>query len=137
MTIIKIDVPGYESFDGSLGTLEFKGGVSVRGATEMEIRRIGANIRIVKVEDNEQIGPATIMVDTRHVSAVVEVALQREPEEPAKEETVDGEYTEEQLIEAGEKGGIKAIRAIADKFGIKGVSISDMIAKILEAQKKA
>jgi hypothetical protein len=136
MSKIKIDVAGYEAFDGFLGTLQFEGGVSVREATDMEIRRIGANIKIVKVGNDEQVGPATVMVDARNVSAVVETALQKESDEPATDAT-ELKYTEEQLIEIGSEKGIKGIREIAAEFGVKGVSIDAMIADIMEAQKKA
>jgi len=134
MSKIKIDVAGWESFDGYMGTLEFKQGVSVREATPMEIARLGANIRITKVGSDEQIGPSTTMVDTRHVSAVVEVALERESDEPTSEDATGG-YTEDSLNEIADAGGIKALRKVAAEFGVKGVSIADMVKEILEAQK--
>ena len=37
MTKVRIAVAGWEAFDGFLGTLEFKSGVSVRDATEIEV----------------------------------------------------------------------------------------------------
>jgi hypothetical protein len=135
MSKIRIAVPGYESFDGYLGTLEFKGGVSVREPTPVEITRIGANVKIVKVDGDEQIGPAANMVNSRFVSAKLEAPLQREREEPKVEDTKpDAGYTREQLEAIADKGGIKAIRKVGDEFGVKGVSIGGMIDEILQAQ---
>lgn len=136
MTKVRIDVPGYEAFDGFLGTLEFKGGVSVRPATDREVKQIGANIRIVGDNSDEQVGPSVVMVGSRHVSAVVEAALETEQEQP-EVEVSDGTYSEEDLMKIGEDGGIKAVRAIANEYGIKGVAIADLITEILAAQKKA
>lgn len=138
MSIIRIDVPGYDTFDGYLGQLEFKGGVSVRSATSIEVQRIGANLKIVEVgNETKQIGPATAMANTGHVSASIETSYSTEPEEPKTEDSDDSLYTEDQLIKIGEDGGIKAVRQIANDYGIKGVSIDVMIKDILEAQKKA
>jgi hypothetical protein len=135
MTKIRIDATGYEAFDGFLGTLEFKGGVSVREATPLEIRRIGANVKIVEVEGNGQVGPSVSMVGTRHVSAQLETRLTRESEESPVEPETEVEYTEEKLKVIADEGGIKAVRKIAEKFGVKGVSISAMIEEIVAAQK--
>lgn len=135
MSKIRIAVPGYEAFDGFLGTLEFKGGVSVREATDMEIRRIGANIRIETVDGSEQIGPSVNMVKNMGVSAKVEVALKRESEIVTETAEKEVKYTQEQLEEIADKGGIKAIRKIANEFGVKGVAINELITEILVAQK--
>jgi hypothetical protein len=136
MSKIKIDVPGWEAFDGYMGTLEFKQGVSVRDATPMEIARLGANIRITEVGNDEQVGPSTVMVNTRHVSAKLEAALETESNEQASQDAETG-YTEDRLNEIADAGGIKALRKVAADFGVKGVSIAEMVKEILEAQKKA
>jgi hypothetical protein len=136
MPKIKIDVPGWEAFNGYMGTLEFANGVSVRDATAMEVMRLGANIRITEVGSDEQVGPATTMVDANHVSAVVETTLQTESDEQAADTTKDEDgYTEEQLNEVADSGGIKALREIADTFGVKGVAVASLVKGILEAQK--
>ena len=135
MALIKIAQPGYETFSSYMGTLEFKDGISVREPTAREIALIGSNIKIVEVgSEDEQIGPSVTMVNTRNISAHVEDALEREPEEPAIK--TEPKYTEDELIRLGEDGGIKAVRAIADEFGVKGVSIDGLIAAIMEAQAK-
>jgi hypothetical protein len=137
MKQIRIDVAGWEAFNGFLGTVEFENGISVSEVTEMDIRRIGANIRIVEVESNEQIGPSTTIVNSRHVSAQLEVALRTEQEEQEDQDTTEKKYTEESLTQMADHGGIKAIRTIAAEYGIRGVSIQELIKEILEAQDKA
>lgn len=131
MHIVKIDKEGWEAFTGSLGPVPFKNGVSERPLTEQEIGRIGASIRLVKVDSDEQVGPAVVMVDARNVSAEVKVALQTSEEEP---EVVELKYDREKLEEIASEGGIKAVREIAKEFDVKGVEISKMIEDILKAQ---
>lgn len=135
MAKIKIDVPGWELFTGYLGTVDFVNGVSTREVSPTEVRVIGANIRVVEVDSDEQVGPATSMVNARHVSATVEAALETESAEPEVE--VEGKYNEDNLNAMADKGGIKALREVAKEFGVKGVSIQELIKEILEAQKKA
>lgn len=48
-----------------------------------------------------------------------------------------GGYTFENLSELADKGGIKPLREIGEKFGVKGKAISELIREILEAQEKA
>jgi hypothetical protein len=132
MSIVRIDVPGWDTFTGLLGMVPFENGVSSRELTQAEMLRIGANIAIVKVGSNEQVGAAVTMVNSRNISAEVKVASKTlEQETVAK---VAYEYDRERLEEIASEGGIKAVREIAAKYNVKGVEISKMIEEILKAQ---
>lgn len=141
---VRIDEPGWDSYSDYLGAVKFENGVSERELTEREVIMIGANVKIVRIDNDEQVGLTVIMANTDHLSAEVTPPLQRADQEEAVEllydalppEEVNDLYTEEQLLEIAEKGGMKAIRKIGDEFGVKGVQINGLIKEILEAQSK-
>jgi hypothetical protein len=132
MHICKIDAVGWEHYTGLLGLVPFKNGVSERPLTPIEEVRIGASIRLVRVESNEQVGAATVMAEARNISAASAPALQTANEEPARE--VELKYTKDKLEEIASEGGIKAVREIAKEFDVKGVEISKMIEDIMKVQ---
>jgi hypothetical protein len=130
---IKIDVPGWESFSDLLGNVPFVNGVSAREVTEREMFMIGANVRVVKAETDEQVGASVLMANTDHLSAEVVAPLQTAEEEIA-EVGPTPKYSREYLEDLADKGGIKAIRPIGAEFGVKNVQISGLIDEILDAQ---
>jgi hypothetical protein len=149
MSKVRIDEPGWSSFSDWLGSVQFENGVSTRELTEREIAVIASNLKIVKVDTDEQIGLAVTMANTSHLSAEVKVALQRAPEPKVTIETSDvppttfhpikvesAKHTKESLEALADEGGIKAVRKIADEYDVKGVQIAKMIDEILEAQSK-
>ena len=131
MSKVRINVPGWEKFDGLLGMVPFENGVSTRELTKDEIMRIGANIAIVKVDSDEQVGAAVTMANSRNVSAEVKAASPTLAEEQPK---VELKYDRDKLLEIASEGGIKAIREIAKEFDVRGVEISKMIDDIIQAQ---
>ena len=132
MSIVKIDVPGWEHFEGQLGMVPFKNGISQRELTPLELQRIGANIRLVKVDTDEQVGAAVTMAQSRHLSAEVKAPSKTLEEEPVKEVVL--KYTKDQLEEIASEGGIKAIREIGKEFDVKGVEISKIIEEVMKVQ---
>lgn len=136
MSRIKIDVAGWDHFNGHLGTIEFENGISKRELTQQEMHRLGANLKIVRVDNNEQVGASVIMANIGHVSAELTPALPTlaEQKEAAQNEEPELKYTRAVLNEIADKQGIKGIRKIAAEYGVKGVQISAMIDEIIEAQ---
>lgn len=130
MFLVRIDKAGWETFTGQLGMVPFENGVSTRPLTEIEMRQIGASIRIVRLESDEQVGPAVTMVNARSVSAEVKTPLPTVEEEPE----VTLEFDRDALEKLADEGGIKAVREVAAKFNVKGVGIDKMIDDILAAQ---
>lgn len=143
---IRITVPGWDSFSGLFGTVEFENGVSVRDVTEQEALRIGANLNVVRIDTDEQVGAAA--VDNSKIEAPTIEDADRTHEKPkpketkvvnvVKEEKEDEtpSFTKEQLELIADKKGIKGIREIAAMFDVKGVQIAQLIEGILQAQGK-
>ncbi len=68
--------------------------------------------------------------DMRPINLPKELGL--DPSKPK----VKKEYTKESLTEIYEEKGFSALRAIGDKFGVKGRSLKGLIADILKAQEQ-
>lgn len=132
MNIVRIAAPGWEGYSDLLGGVPFKDGVSERPLTPQEMARIGASIKLVKVDSDEQVGASTIMACSRNISAEVVPALKKASEATPKE--VEPKYSKDRLEEIASEGGIKAIREIAKEFDVKGVEISKMIDEIMKVQ---
>jgi hypothetical protein len=133
MYICKIDAIGWNCYTGLVGTVPFKDGISERPLTDQEIARLGAVIRLVRVDSDEQVGAAVTMAGIGHVSAEV-VAPSPTLEDEQTEQKVELKYDREKLLEVASEGGIKAIREIAKEFDVKGVEINRMIDDIVKAQ---
>ena len=130
----KIDVPGWEMFSGMLGMVPFKNGISERELTLIEMQRIGASIRLVKVDSDEQVGASVLMAQSRNISAEVKAPSETLADAPVKE--VELKYSKDALEVIASEGGIKAVREIAKEYGVKGVEINKMIDDIVAAQMK-
>lgn len=148
MTKVRIAVPGWDSYNGYFGPVEFKNGESVRDLTDLEIARIGANIRIESLEDDKQLGVGATIVETMRYSAevvtphqtIVEEEAAAKAKEPVVEEVKEPAkviYTREDLEKIADDEGIKGVRKVAAVFGVKAVQINQLIDEILEAQDKA
>lgn len=68
-----------------------------------------------------------------------DVAPEHRAQAPKQEKTAakDGTYTRETLEALADKGGIKAVREVAVKFGVSNKSVVGLIDEILEAQARA
>lgn len=145
---VRIDRTGWDSYTGDLSGVPFVNGISTRELNEREIARIGANIRIVGLEDDKQVGPTTehkghieapTVVNSVRASdeeVVVETTAEvfTEVNEPVSDAPDRRLYTKEELIKIADDGGIKAIRDIAKEYDVKGVQIAQLIQGILQAQ---
>jgi hypothetical protein len=121
MHIVRIDQQGWDFYDGLLGMVPFKNGISTRPLTDQEMSQLGASIKLVKVENDEQVGASVTMVDSRRVSAEVAPLL---PTVKEDEKKVEVKYSKDKLEEIASEGGIKAIREVAKEFDVKGVEIN-------------
>lgn len=158
MVRIKIVQKGWAGYTGNLGTTVFEDGIAE--CSELEATRIGANIQIVRLnEEDEDDGVINITHEynkIKSVSAEVVAPLKTaeelaklkadEPdedgdEEPAKDEDGDDDdkviWTLETLEQVADEKGIKGLREIGEPLGAKSVKISELIEKILEAQDAA
>lgn len=135
MNYVKIDVRGYEHFNDDLGGVPFEKGISTRPLTPNEIARLGASIRLVIVDSDEQVGPGVDIVNAIKANSPAEVVKPLRTAEEARTEAIEPlEYDRDRLEAIASEGGIKAIREVAAKFGVKGVQISQLIDNIIKVQ---
>lgn len=156
---VEIRENGWAGYTGPLGTYYFVDGRSVDSIPIRAALRIGASIEAYD-ENGTRLHPSTYVV-TESPSSVGATSVNyatpasAEPEEPAyKPETVESKaneidltpiremvggkiketYSRAQLEAIADKKGIDGLREIADKHGLKGRAVVELIAKILEAQ---
>ena len=128
---IKIVSPGWESFTGYFGVTEFKDGVSVEEVGVSEAQRLAANVSIVTLEGKDP-SAAQAIIDSR----ADEMPIVNTPTEAEAPATIVMPHTREELEEIADKGGIKALREIAEKYGVKGKAITEIVSELLALGKK-
>lgn len=151
MKRVVIAQKGWSGFTGNMGSTYFENGYAE--LSDSEIRRIAANIKLQEVDEygNELgfVGPTVDMVRTSKLSAPVvksrrtyknkteetsgsQISQKKEIKDDIKE--VSEFYTRDDLEGVADLDGIKGLRKIAESYGIKGTSISNLIEEILIAQ---
>lgn len=144
---IKLVEPGYENLTGELGPfMLFENGISVSDLTLAQVSRLGAVMRIVNVDTEEQVGSTADSVNVRAAEHPVgsEVIVENEvgttSEMPAAAESppyADYEFSSRESLEAlVDAKGIKGLREVGEKLGVKGKSVPDLIDAILKAEFK-
>lgn len=151
---IRLKEPGFEAFNGQIGQLNFVDGLSVEDAKERDFMRLSAVMKVER-EDGTTASPADALKAIADVGAPTPEAARKaelkanekalSEVRPAPVEKAVGEldgkpqsasgYTEEQLAAIADKEGIKGLRKIAEPMGIKGNSIKELIAEILQGPK--
>lgn len=143
---LRIVAKGFENYTGNLGVYPFVDGESVEAIPRQQRDRIAATIRCVEIGENGQENFAGIserLVADSATRAPVKTPLKRQSVESKVEEEVsiargDEEpraiYTEDQLDEIIESGGIAALRKIADIWNVKNRSIPTLRQMILDEQ---
>jgi len=146
---LKIVAPGFVGFTGQVGPYQFVEGLSVDPISKNEADRLSASVACVAVDaDGKEIesaaSPSQRVIDQALIRAdVVEplrtatqeemIADQREAAIRAKHsKTVF--YTGAELEAIAKKGGIKALREVADPWSVRHRSIPTLIELILAAQ---
>lgn len=129
---IKITQPGWETFTGNFGSIEFVDGVSVGEVSQTEASRVAAVVRVETTEGKDP-SMAQLIIDTYGTPAPMETTVAAadlpQPEAPT--------YTADELAAIADKLGIKGLREIADPLGIKANSIAELIGRILAVSKPA
>lgn len=140
---------GYEAMNGFFGDVEFKDGVSVHPVSAAQIRLFASITTIENAEDGTELGDNAHFQSALKMEAVTfdlptlaELEAQGQKVEVGQaveqvQEAPEGTYTKEQLEAIADKGGIAALRDIADPLGIKGTSIGKIIMAILARQAPA
>lgn len=145
---VRITQRGWDDFTGQYGPVMFDKGVSVHPLPPTLIARIGGLISIVEIDEegNErQAGPSADLVRGGSVSVEPHQAMTEATESDALKERLEdlkktgvpptGRFhTVEELEAVVEENGIKGLREIADKWGVKDRSIPGLLREILKAQ---
>lgn len=130
---LKLVQPGYENMTGYLGMTLFQDGVSVSDVPLREARNLGMAIKVV-YEDGSDPNPAQNLLNSMHNKAGEVKAPVADAE--TKSPVASTAYTQGSLEAIADKDGIKGVRAVAEKFSVKGTSIAELIREILAAQAK-
>lgn len=133
---IRIFEPGMETYTGFMGTIEFLDGVSVHEVGFIDLRRIGASMRVENAESGTQISmlaESTTMRDMPVDDPSI-IAANSLVEVNGVVRSAGEFYNREALEEIADKKGLSGLRVIADRWGVKGRSINEIINDILNAQ---
>lgn len=139
---LKIAEPGYDTFNGAFGLVQFENGVSVDHVSMKDAFQLSALIQMVDAETGESIsmlnGDEADRLATARVEyypSVAEVEAQKRMAEKVEsaEQPVEvaQAYTREQLESIADKEGIAGLRKIGDALNLKGTSVAKLIDAIL------
>lgn len=146
---LKITQRGFENYSGQMGMILFKDGISVNDVPEHEALRLSAlfgctwdtdeQVVITRnpAEMSAPVGRETHLVETD--GTLEEVAGNDGADRPTFIEPdftdapikITKRYSLDELEEIADRDGIKGIRAVAGKYGIRGSSINGLIDEIL------
>lgn len=149
MTKVKIVQKGFETYTGPLAHFEFKNGVSVEPIPAYEVDRISASVKCVTVDEDgaETVaGVAERLVTHAQSRAAPRATFQMQTHDQKVEEEVgialkelsdDRKlYTEAELDEVIDEGGISALREVARIWGVKAKAIPVLRKMVLDAQEE-
>lgn len=145
---VKLIEQGWETYTGQMGVTFFVDGLSTADVSTRDARRIAAAMR-AEWEDGSTLSPSELILENADTPApVMPVNVLSDPviaeelwapepdpsvsDEPAPMDSPDPDnqrpqYTEVELAELIDSGGIAALRDIADPLGIKGRSVNDIL----------
>jgi hypothetical protein len=126
---VKIIEPGWAGFTGNFGDVEFVDGVSDREVTQREAQRVSNLIRVETVEAEPK-NPSASQAAIDNKCLAMFTGMDHVTPASVKAKT----WTREELEKLADLDGIKAVRAVADPLGVKGVAIASLIDAILAKQ---
>jgi hypothetical protein len=145
---LKIVQPGWETYTGFYGSVEFVDGLSTEAVPEVFADRVSADIIVVDAETGDPVGVAERMVTAGLIRLKPEAPLERAPEvseekQKKSEEKIetpavepDRVYTEAELEAIASAKGMRGLREIGNKLAVRGRAIPELIGDILAAQSK-
>lgn len=128
---IRIVEPGWAGFSGHLGMVEFADGVSVEDIGRGDAAALAAIVLIEDISTDKSPSAAQLIIDSNAHQMPVEAVVSA-PATPAP--ASDKVYTREELEDIADKGGIKALRELAEPMGLKDNSIVQLIDKVISYQ---
>lgn len=150
MKKLKVATSRMAGYTGVLGPVRFKDGVSEEYLPRHIRDRMAASMEFLELDADGNETPAgaqyRLLTDTQERAPKVEELTRQTEEEKAAElaasaiqnaTTLPELETRASLEATAEKGGIKGLREIGKKWGVKHRSIPTLIEMILDAQEKS
>lgn len=147
MKYLKITSPGFETYTGNLGGIDFFQGRSVDFVPRLFADRLTAAMQMVEVDADGNEEPAGVshrlVADAAERAPMIEPLERQTDEERAAEDqdqlnrAIRSDVvilTREELEEIMSKSGIKGLREAAAPWGVKDRNAVALIEQILEAQ---
>jgi hypothetical protein len=132
---LRLTQPGWESYSGQMGVIQFKDGMSEGDVLEIDAVRVsavllcewenGATSSVTRRLVEEANTPAPDLETQRAADLAKVTAAQPKKEKPR--------FTEAELEAIADKKGITGLREAAEPFGIKSNSIRGLIDAMLKA----
>lgn len=132
---LRLTQPGWESYSGQMGVIQFKDGVSVGDVLEIDAVRVSA-VMLCEWEDGSTSSVTKRLLEEADTPAPdLESLKQKEAEkaaaaQPKKEKP---KFTEAELEKVADEKGITGLRELAEPFGIKSNSIRGLIDALVKA----
>lgn len=126
---LRLTQSGYEKFNGILGHIEFVDGLSSSDVSQADAARITCAIN-ARWEDGKDPSPSAALIANMDQPAPVlkqPVTDSVKTDKPDEETDPKPVYTEEELEEIVDKGGIKKLREITNQFDIRSNSAAELI----------
>ena len=144
---LRLTAPGWESYTGQMGVINFVDGVSESDVLPIDAVRV-AGVIGAEWDDGSPANVGQLYLDNMHTEAKTseEARQANDPDEAktidpneakSKAELLGVSYTEDELAKIADEKGIAGLREIAEPLGIKGNSIAGLIAAIFKAAGKA
>jgi hypothetical protein len=146
---LKLTQKGFQNYSGPISVYEFKDGVSVEPIPQHERDRLAAIMEFDEIAENGKENPAGIaqrlVVESEQRAPKKEVFAVQTAEEKIAEEKAAAEkaagdlkkiYTEDELDQIIDDGGIAALRRVAKIWNVKNRSIPTLRQMVLDEQEK-
>lgn len=135
MPRVKIIAKGFETYNGVLEGVQFENGLSTEIMSERAAERIGAFMRCVDADTEEDLGAGARLVRQRTQGQAPRPPLQRVERTPTGKEkkpianrrVVSYDFTKADLEAVADKDGIQGLRKVAEQYDVRGRSIREII----------
>lgn len=146
MNKVKIISKGWKGYSSTLGGIQFKDGISVEALPRAVIDRLAACVQIVEVDEDDNefaTGSAHRLVANQKERAPVAKPMMRMTEaerlderrlDLLRQDKPEAIFTGEELEKIVAEKGLKGLREVSDRWGVKHRNISTLIELILRAQ---
>jgi hypothetical protein len=134
---LKITQEGWQTYSDYLGSVKFENGISAEAVAPSVAIQLGALMSLEGIDDEAPAGAGQEILNNHDNSAEVVIPLSEQSHEMTVEKPVvvsTEKYTRESLEQTADEHGISGLRDIAEKFGVKGRGIVELIDEILQAQ---